>query len=63
MCIFVKTLTKSRSFVLTVKPVGNPISKIDMVASRSLSLNLNTENGQNILKKRIKQMERKKVRK
>lgn len=31
-------LTKSRSLVLTVKPVSKPISKIDMVASLSLFL-------------------------
>lgn len=40
MCVSKEALTKSRSLSLTVKPVSKPISKMDMDASRSLSLKL-----------------------
>lgn len=40
MCVAVKALTKFRSFVLGLKPVNKPISKIDIFASTSLFLNL-----------------------
>lgn len=36
-------LTKSRSLVLTVKPVNKPMSRIDMDASLSVLLYLNGE--------------------
>lgn len=43
MCVAVGELklTKSRSLVLTVKPVNKPMSRIDMDASPSLLLYLN----------------------
>lgn len=44
-CVFVSVgelkLTKSRSLVLTVKPVNKPMSRIDMDASLSMLLYLN----------------------
>lgn len=40
MCVCFKALTKSRSLVLTLKPVNKPMSRIDMAASVVLFLYL-----------------------